>query len=341
VVALHCGELDVAEPVLQRAVSAGTGGVLFAARHRLLLGWLAMVRGRTTVAREHLAAANKTGHPLEPRDWLFAVGLEVGLARRDSDVRALRDTWARACEAVLRHPVDLFTLLPLGEFAIASARLRDQGRLVPHLREASALLAQLGNPALWATQVHWSGLHAAIIAEQSDVAAEHVAALAADARRSRYGSVLATAADCWLAVLAGQVDPDRVQAAAQNLHGVGLSWDGARLAGQAAIRTADRRAMVGLLECARLLQGRPATSEASSPEKRVVAVEEPAGGRLSQREREVAGLVLDGLTYKQVGDRLFISAKTVEHHMARMRQRLGCSSRGELLAQLRVLTERS
>ena len=59
---------------------------------------------------------------------------------------------------------------------------------------------------------------------------------------------------------------------------------------------------------------------------------------MSQREREVAHLVLAGLTYKEIGDRLFISAKTVEHHIARMRQRLGCGSRSDLLARLRVLT---
>jgi DNA-binding CsgD family transcriptional regulator len=52
----------------------------------------------------------------------------------------------------------------------------------------------------------------------------------------------------------------------------------------------------------------------------------------------VATLVLAGLTYREIGDRLFIAAKTVEHHMARMRQRLGCVSRSDLLAQLRVLT---
>jgi DNA-binding CsgD family transcriptional regulator len=57
---------------------------------------------------------------------------------------------------------------------------------------------------------------------------------------------------------------------------------------------------------------------------------------LSERERQVAELVVAGLTYKQVGDRLFISAKTVEHHMARMRQRLGASSRSELLSELRA-----
>ncbi|NMH82416.1 helix-turn-helix transcriptional regulator, partial [Pseudonocardia xinjiangensis] len=60
-------------------------------------------------------------------------------------------------------------------------------------------------------------------------------------------------------------------------------------------------------------------------------------GPLSGREREVAALVLEGLTYKEIGEQLFISAKTVEHHVARMRQRLGSSSRGELFAHLRQI----
>jgi DNA-binding CsgD family transcriptional regulator len=51
----------------------------------------------------------------------------------------------------------------------------------------------------------------------------------------------------------------------------------------------------------------------------------------------VAELVLSGMTYKEIGERLFISAKTVEHHVARMRQRLGANSRGELMAHLRMI----
>jgi DNA-binding CsgD family transcriptional regulator len=118
------------------------------------------------------------------------------------------------------------------------------------------------------------------------------------------------------------------------LHANGFCWDGARLAGQAAIRTTDRRVMTALLDCARVLQGRQAPTEpAPQPGSR------PAG--LSPREHEVAALVLAGLTYREIGDRLFIAAKTVEHHMARMRQRLGCASRSDLLAQLRVLTSPS
>jgi DNA-binding CsgD family transcriptional regulator len=343
-VGLHGGELALAESVLDRATLANLGGALLAARHRLLLAWIAMARGRMTAAREHLVAATRAARVLEPRDWLFAVALEVGLARRSSDLATLRRTWSQACEAVMRHPVDLFTVLPLGEFAVAAARLREGARLRPHLDEAWTLLAALGNPPLWATPLHWHCLHAAIIAEQPAVAAEHARALAGSAGHCAYCAVLATAAESWLAVVAGHVDADAVESAARGLHEAGLCWDGARLAGQAAIRTSDRKAMVALLNCARVLQGRaakpanpprPATDPAppAAPTSRNGGVE--SGGVLSDREREVAASVLAGLTYKQVGDRLFISAKTVEHHVARMRQKLGATSRAELFDQLR------
>jgi DNA-binding CsgD family transcriptional regulator len=101
--------------------------------------------------------------------------------------------------------------------------------------------------------------------------------------------------------------------------------------------------MSALLDCARVLQGRPtgpkgAGQPAGSPAAQVAdAITVPGESRLSDREREVADLVLAGLTYKQIGDRLFISAKTVEHHVARIRQRLGCGSRSELLARLRAM----
>ena len=60
------------------------------------------------------------------------------------------------------------------------------------------------------------------------------------------------------------------------------------------------------------------------------------GCQLSSREREVAELLVAGQTYREVGGRLFISAKTVEHHVARIRQRLGASNRSDLLARLRA-----
>ncbi|HEY2694098.1 MAG TPA: helix-turn-helix transcriptional regulator [Pseudonocardiaceae bacterium] len=345
-VALHCGELSIAESVLDRAVAANVGGALMLARHRLLQGWICMMRGAFAAAQEFLAMANKASAAYQPRDWLYAVGIEVGLARRSSDLAALRRIWSQAGDAVMRHPIDLYTFLPLGEFTIAAARLRDQDRLAPHVQEAKLLAEQLRQPPLWTTAVHWNGLHAAIIGEEPAAAEEHVHALADGAGHSRYGAVLYSAARSWLAVVTGNVHPASVESAARELDDVGLSWDGARLAGQAAIRTSDRKAMVRLLECARLLQGKtqvkPTHAKAVAAKDNLASstaatAEVIAAGKLSEREWEVADLVLAGLTYKQIGDRLFISAKTVEHHVARMRQRLGATSRSDLLAQLRVL----
>ena len=332
IVALHHGELGTASSLLDRAIAAGTGGAPLAIRHRLLVAWLAMVRGQLTEALQALA----TIRPAEPRDLLFAVAIELGVARRAGDTAALRTAWARAGEAVLRHPVDLYTFLPLGEMAVAAARLRDESRLATHLDAARTLLAGLGDPPLWATPLWWGGLHAAIVADQRDVAAGHAAALAAAAERDEHFATLAAAARCWLGVVDGAIDPDAVEDAAHGLHGAGFTWDAARLAGRAATKTSDRAAMVRLLDCARMVQGKP-VSRRSSTSDTSAAAELPAEVSLSERELQVAELVVSGMTYKDVGSRLFISAKTVEHHVARMRQRLGATSRSELLSQLRTL----
>ncbi|MFI6064225.1 LuxR C-terminal-related transcriptional regulator [Micromonospora sp. NPDC051227] len=338
--AVHCGELEIAERVLYRALAAGVGGPLMARRHRLLQAWILMVRGEIHTAGEHLATVTLDGRPLESRDQLFAAAIRMGIGRRNSDLGALKRGWGQALEAVVRHPVDLFTLLPLGELAIAGARLGDLARLEPYLHQGRALLDRLGNPPLWGVPLHWSGLHAAILTGEPTIADEHVAALLAAAGHSRYAAVVAAAAESWVDVLRGVVDPTRVEAAARGLHDTGLCWDGARLAGQAAIRTADRRAMTALLECARALQGRSSAGQSGQTPTTgasTAGVAGPTQHGLSDREYEVAELVLAGLTYREIGDRLFISAKTVEHHVARMRNRLNCANRTELLALLRTL----
>jgi DNA-binding CsgD family transcriptional regulator len=328
-VAMHCGEFAVAESVLRRAVDSGMGGAIAIRRHLLLRGWMAMLRGGFEAAKADLVAATSSG-AIEPRDWLLATGLEIGLARRDSDLSALRTVWDRAREAVVRHPADLFALLPLGELAVAAGRLHDSGRLVPHLAQATVLLDQLGNPPLWSTPLAWNRMHAAILDDRPEDAREYADDLAASAGAHPYCAAVADAARVWVWLLDGDVNAAETEAAARALAAAGLVWDGARLAGQAAIRTTDRAAMVALLDCARLIQGRQ-----QEPQQEVPFADNAT--TLSDREREVAELVVSGLTYKQIGERLFISAKTVEYHVARMRQRLGSDTRSDLLNQLRTL----
>ncbi|WP_103347807.1 helix-turn-helix transcriptional regulator [Amycolatopsis sp. CA-128772] len=332
--ALHTGELALAESVLSRALAGRIGGDLLAVRHRLLLGWVAMTAGDLATAAEHRDAV--AGRTLEARDELFFATLELGLARRASDLVGLQRSWNRAYQASMRQQTDLFSLLPLGELAIAAARTGAFAKLSGQFERAHGLLARLGEPPLWTVSLVWHELHAAITLEDADAAEAHLATLTTHAHCGRHPRALATAAQGWLAVLGGTFAPDAISAAAAELHDLGLRWDAARLAGQAAIRTSDRKAMVQLLEAARQFQGTAARREPGTAE--------PAAGAglaaLSERELEVARLVVDGLTYKQAGSKLFISGKTVEHHMARIRGKLGAADRRELLATLRELLSR-
>jgi DNA-binding CsgD family transcriptional regulator len=336
-VAVQSGEVDVARSVLDTAVASGIGGPSMTVRHRLLQAWIAVQRGRIPRAVLDETPAGT----LEPREELLAAALEVALARRASDLASLHAVWGRAREALVHHPVELWSLPFLGELLVGATRLREQTWLRSHLDQAWAVLGRLGSPPLWTAPLHWACLHAAIAAGDGTVAARHASELVEVAESSRFATALAGSAREWLRVLGGEIEPTAVDAAARGLHAVGLSWEGGRLAGQAAIRTEDRRDMAALLNCARALSGpstpAPADTATARPARRVpsAAPLDDSPGPLSEREREVAVLVLQGLTYKQIGEQLFISAKTVEHHVARMRQRLGSTSRGELLAQLR------
>ena len=56
------------------------------------------------------------------------------------------------------------------------------------------------------------------------------------------------------------------------------------------------------------------------------------GSVLTRREAEVLGLVGHGLSNAEIGTRLFISPKTVEHHVGRILAKLGLGSRAQAVA---------
>lgn len=60
--------------------------------------------------------------------------------------------------------------------------------------------------------------------------------------------------------------------------------------------------------------------------------DDAADARLTAREREIAGLVAEGLTNAEIGGRLGIGRRTVESHLERIRSRLGLLSRADLAA---------
>jgi predicted ATPase/DNA-binding CsgD family transcriptional regulator len=74
---------------------------------------------------------------------------------------------------------------------------------------------------------------------------------------------------------------------------------------------------------ARLALGEPAAAAAA-------AADHDGAGILGQRETEVARLVAEGLSNKEIGARLFISERTVDSHVRNILNKLGFGSRAQI-----------
>jgi DNA-binding NarL/FixJ family response regulator len=61
---------------------------------------------------------------------------------------------------------------------------------------------------------------------------------------------------------------------------------------------------------------------------------------LTGRELEIASLVVDRLTNREIAETLFLSTKTVETHLRNTFSKLGVSSRREMARVLEVKTGR-
>ncbi len=149
------------------------------------------------------------------------------------------------------------------------------------------------------------------------------------------------------------VPPDAAEAPGPIAVGPGLptaaAGDGARRAAEpAGTRRVGRRATDRGVDRGLDVQGEPLSARAGPQDRRIAAppaLANPAlaaafapsepGGRpgeafgLSRREREVLTLIAEGRTNREIGERLFISQKTVGVHVGNILAKLGASGRVE------------
>lgn len=174
------------------------------------------------------------------------------------------------------------------------------------------------------------------------------AVVTADRGRPR-GGQLGPEGRAWLARahaeharLLGVADPEAWQAAVQELdYGYRYELARARWRWAEALLGADDRAaardqVATALSEARTMGAAPLVTAVTDLARRarldVPGVVTAGSDVLTGREAEVLALAAEGLSNRQIGERLFISGKTVSVHMSRVLDKLGAGGRAEAVA---------
>lgn len=328
--ALARGEPDVAETAMahRRATHSDDYEAL---RFELLLAWTSMLRGDVDGSTRHvMTVENKRS--LTGRDRVLLQGLRIGLARRRGDHARMAEIWQRVRAELDMYTVDVFSLPSLAEFHVCASWCGDQDELRRHNDRAVHLIDGIGNPPLWATPYYWHRFVGGVLTDDAAQAATWAHRLDVAGEVSEYARGLADVGTAWLEAMGGRVDG--ALGAARALQRAGMTWEAWLLASRAATRADDSAVRRELLDYADELGSTHAKGLESADEHVAPA---PVLARLTAREREVAALVVRGASYREIGAELLISPKTVEHHVARIRRRIGVQTRGEMLEVLQPL----
>jgi len=280
----------------------------------LLAGLMAF--GRLSADREAVALFRDRVHR-GPTRWALGGVLFASSLARDREVAGEA---ARALDEAGPHPSGLFDVAIGRARAWAALAVDDPARARSELEKATALARGRSNPVEEASCLH----DRVRIGDAADIA-DRLARLAERCD----GTLVTTMASHAAAVTNG--DADRLEKVAEDFAEMGYllkAAEAAMGASEAAARAGDQRRAARLSVRAAELAERcetPATPMLTSP-----------GGPvpLTNREREVAILAASGLTSRAIADRLFLSARTVDNHLARIYSKLGITSRAELTAAI-------
>jgi DNA-binding NarL/FixJ family response regulator len=290
--------------------------------HSLLVGMSAMSRGALDEAQRSLREAvaylgtGDSGHMMKcfGRSWLTLVTAMTG---RAADARQEFDAiewWAQDSDACM---VDGEKYIAEAWVCVAEGAV---SQAISITRDAAARESERGRPA-WevvllqtatqfgdhTTAARLAELTGLVQGPRAPAAAAHAAALAAGS-----GHALVDASRQYEAF------GDRIAAADAAAQAV-VAYQNAGLRGAASSASATAQRLAA--EC----QG------AQTPALRAAATPQ----RFTARQSEIISLAAQGLSNKEVAERLVMSVRSVEGHLFRASQRVGANNREQLIAILR------
>ena len=311
---------------------AADGDVWISAICRMHYGGILTAAGRWPEAEDELSASLRL-HESGMR------AMRSGAAVRLADLRVRQGRLQEAAALLTGNEFDPQAVLPLarlhlirGEAYLADAVLRRalvaQGGTVLDA-PVLALLAEVRTAAGAVDDAH--ALHDRLSALAQESRLVHVQALAASVAGVIHRSAAQHGAlQCFEAALRGFTR-------------AGLPWEAARCRLAAARLLADTSPGVAVAEARaawdgfRRLGARPDADEAAGVLRRLggrtPSAPSPRGADgLTGRECEVLRLMVEGLSNQQIADRLYLSKRTVEHHVSSVLAKLGVATRAEALA---------
>jgi DNA-binding CsgD family transcriptional regulator len=300
---------------------------------RVQFGRVLVAAGRWREAEDELRAALRIGEAAEPAlhaEALAALAeIRVAEGRVEEAARLLRgyeDAPAAAHAVALVH-------LARGNAGAALATLRRRLRQMdPAGLDAAALAELLVTAELADGAVSGAMRHARSIGRQGTTAPMPVARARGD---RAVGRVL-------LATRRNREAAEHLERAVSGFIAVGMPVEAARsrtLLAKALTATDLRAATEEAQRGLDAFEAVGATSDADEAASVIRALGarparhgNRAAGVLTKREREVLGLLGEGLSNPEIGRRLFITRKTVEHHVASVLAKIGLSGRSEAAA---------
>jgi non-specific serine/threonine protein kinase len=317
------GDFGAARDHLERALAGARelGDALGIGTALCNLGPLLHAQGETAAARamiqEALTLYEQAGNLRGQCHGWLSFGL---LAYDETDYEAAREHVERALALYGRLADRRATAIPLASLAriaIAQGAYADAER---HLRAALEIEGEVGDPAGIALALErWAEL----VALRGDAARAMTLAGAADALRAAAGAPLRPA------------EQARHEAQLQVANDA-LGADGARSARAHGAALADAGEAVAFALGAELHPDEPPSAPpapvavAAGAERQSAPAS--AAGSLSPREREVAALIAQGKTNRQIAAALVITEGTAANHVLHILTKLGFSSRAQIAA---------